>query len=351
MENYNNYYNVLSNFIQQEGEDIQRQTTELQEKAGLKQAEQQGGVMGLFKVKELVAGKVKEILKKKFEEGVEKAKGKVEELKDKALDKAKEVKKDVMDKAQEVKNDVMGQVQEATEQTPQYIEDLEHIKDGDTMADVINDSDKFNEYIQNTGNTPEITDLFSRINGEVGNDEDTEQLRTTLKDILDNPEDENQQAVGQTFRETVLFPKREAQQVAEQQEFISPEITGAMRGDTTLARTLGLGKQPQEIEMQDLSTIGQTEIQQANEAIGKIATKETEETTGKAIGETVGEEAGEEVGGEVAGEIAGESVLSAIPGLDLLAPVVMLGSALSALFGHKKHELQTPQFNPSFQFL
>jgi gas vesicle protein len=344
------YQGQLESFEQQE-----------EKKKGIKTVEQQGGLLGLFEGKKRLIDLVKKKLNTKIDDLTEKAKEKIAELKDKALDTAQKVK----DRAQEVKENVIEQVQEATqpEEIAPVVEGLQHIREGDTMAEVINDSNKFNEYVK--GVDDPINDyLFTSMNRDITNDTHIEEMRNTLKGILDNPQDEDQEYLAQGFRDNILYPRQEAIQ-AEQQEFISPEITGGLRGDSTIARALRepSGQIGQEVQLQapDVPTgqIGE-EVQNIGQQAGEIA-----ETTGdivrqgvseageavSQIGKSVGKEIGESVGEGLGEELAGESSLLAVPGVgEILAPLAFIGSAVAAIFGHKKQPRGPVMSGVSSQF-
>jgi hypothetical protein len=362
MEDYGAYYNTISNYLEQQQTDIQQQTAELQEKAGLKQAEQQGGVMGLFKAKELIANKIKETIKKKGEEVLEKAKNKikesVEDLKTRAQAKTDEFRQQFKQEEpsepqiEELADNTTTGIQPTTieepeEEEPQPAEEepapegpiIEELPDEEPAVVPEGMATQDIKTIKDLAEQPEdfIKDYHDAINYRLGFDR--------FKKNLDRQSETNPDEEFTLERQNII-------RGLQGREPLEGEIdteTGA-RNTITGQRLFKFDEDEEAQPTEQALQVVKPEIEQAEESMGK----ELALTTAKETGETAGKElaiAGSEQVGELGAEVAGESVLASIPGLDLLTPFVMLGSALSALFGHKKHELQTPQFNPSYQFL
>lgn len=221
------------------------------------------------------------------------------------------------------------------QQISPLVEGAQYIRQGDTMADVINDSNKFTEFVQRTDDQTKDY-LFTSTNRDMTSPTDIEEVRTGLKGMLDNPLNEDQEYLAQGFRENVLYPRQEAIQ-AEQQEFISPEITGGLRGDTTIARALQMRQQPTETTAE--TTTAETTTAEATTA---------EATTGEVVGEIAGETAAE-TGLETAG-----AAVESIPILgQILGPILQVAGAGLALglAARNKHKEIMPVINQSYQML
>lgn len=325
-----------------------------QGKEQLKQVEEGGGVLGLFEAKKALLKKFKDKVSEKVEEGVNKVKQKIQDKVDEVGEKVQSKIDEIGQKAQ----DAFEQPQQALKEVAQkafpeqegdiemsnlaageqaeapVVENLSHIQEGDSMADIVRDGDKFNEFVKEV-KSPDTEELFKSAGKDITNDEHIEEVRGTLKNIVDNPQGGRQEAIAEELNNKVPFPKsgeapaqvaQEAEQEATQQ-FISPEITGALRGDTTIARALSGAKEAVTSGAKEVAETG------AKEAVATGA-KEVAETGAKQVAEAGGKEAIAE-GAETGLASAGEAV-SAIPGLDLLAPIFFIGTALASIFGHKK---------------
>jgi len=299
------------------------QQREEQQKEQLQQVEGQGGILGLFEAKKALLKKFKDKVSEKIEEGAKKINDKVNDKIDEvssraqeALEQPREAVQQIAERVQPEAPGIAGDI-EMQEMGAPVVQGLSHIREGDSLADIARNPDKFNEFVKDV-ESPDTEQLFSSMGKDMNNDEHIEEVRNSIRDIVDSPEGARQEALAEEMNNKVPFPRGAT---AEQpQEFVSPEITGGLRGDSTIAR-MGAGR-----------------------------------TAGEATGEGSGEEAGEAVGeavGEGAGEVAGEAVgtaISAIPGLDLLAPIVFLGTAIASIFGHKKTPKAPVVHNFSAQF-
>lgn len=206
---------------------------------------------------------------------------------------------------------------------------------GDTYRDIVNDSDKFNEYFRS--NLPDL---------EI-DDNEIEGLRN---DVINNP------SILPTAQEAGYdtVPENLDQILSRTRSLLSrpAEETGAIRGDSTLARALNTSRttdtQPSETQRPQLTQEGIEEQPLETQTPQQVGEPTAE------VGEEIGEGVAEATTAETTGELAAESL--AIPGLgEIAAPIlglVALGTGIASIFdfGKKHKNPMYQQSNPSEQF-
>jgi len=324
----------------QQNSDIQQQLT--RNKAG-------EGILSIKGAESFREGlNIKGFLKDKFNK-------KFDEVKDK-------VKQSLNDKVDETTQQVRDQLNEVVPEETS-IENPTQIK---TIGDLSNESDEvISEYQLRIGNTSDFNDFKSTVMRKARENPERE-LAPDKQDIATNAKQHVEARNAEPVEEEPVIsqqpemtgdieltsfasePTTTLEEVSSStQQFLSPEITGALRGDTTLARALNLGRQT----TQNVVSQAQTTTQEASNVLPQIAesTETAAETTAGAVAEAgttaaeVGAEAGAEAGIETAGASLLEDPFTAIAGLGLLIAGFVVGDK-------KPKEAALPAISSSKQF-
>jgi hypothetical protein len=383
MDDLIKYQQMLAGVQQAYSEQLQ----ELQDprKEGRIQAEEGGGVMGLFTVKQKIIDAFKNRINKKVEDLTQQAKDKAQEFVEGAKDKAEEVAGQIQERAQGAIDEARGAVQglqeqagEALGQVQQGVEGIAQ-QAGQALGQVRQVSRSFkplsnDDYEQITSQVKADTEAFKnqlvpRYEEQDEFDLEGERILKGANNIMDRMSGLDQQSAGYRALGRVL--DRQKQQMIDvmdrkeaetgtrelrlnrdptEDEYKQIEDFASQRHQELLEQKSAELNPPQEAqpptgqigESQQLSApaeqtgqIGE-EAQPVTQEVGGIA-ETSFSTAGKEAGEAVGKEAGEAVGEGIGEELGAESALASIPGVgEILAPLAFLGTALTAIFGHKK---------------
>lgn len=309
----------------------------------------------------------------------------------KAFDDAKEkVKQKISEKVEDIKqqvrdglNEVVGE--DVSAESPASIR---------TIGDLAKQSDDvLLEYKNRIGNNSSLEDFKAKIARHAESDPerelapDKQDIATNAKQHVDarsaEPEGESEGAISAEpeMAGDIELSDFSSAIPADVPSFVSPEITGALRGDTTLARVLGLRqeaeqglagrfaqlKQGLQQASEQAQQVGQQVAQRAEQAVGQAKDviaegaqkveqvgQQLAEQGEKAVG-TLGEAtegavatgegaiAGAEGGLETAGASLIEDPFTAIGGLALLIAGLFVGKG-------KREDMTLPQVSVSKQY-
>lgn len=406
-----NYINILS-----QAESAQQLADQLAQKKDqtkdlLKESEDTAGVFGIKSGIEKIVEQTKQTLRNKI-------KSATNDLKDKVKNKLDEAKSDIKER-------ILGkdEPEEKPVEEPRIAEGYSNINESDSIQDIINDPEKFTEYSNEAGDET-LNGLYNQLGYNKDVPEDIENMRNILKDIIDNPQSDAEKQMSEQMKsiqplkqEVKQEAKPEEQQIEESEvdygfdttglpneleladlsnsshPYISllgqpAELTGGLRGDSTLARVL---QNPQE-NISELSTTAQEQVSNlasvGQDAVNNISQQVTDNVSGLAnqATEFVGQagtkisnvasdlatnltskisSVGTEIGSKAESLASGVSdaisdavstgldtaseVVSSIPGLDVLAPLLLLGGSVFEIFHQPKLDKPEPVFNPSSQ--
>lgn len=382
--------------IQNEQQDAQEQQELTRRKAG-------EGILSIKGAESFREGvNFKALFKDKANELLDQAKEKIntklqevgETIKEKVQQGLGQVKEAVQEQIPELPGDIelsnisnlvpgIGNV----EQPARIVEDFTHIREDDSMADIVGDANKFSEYVKGVED-PETSSLFRIYGKNPDSDADIEDVRTSLKGMLENPADETEAGIAESLRGNIPFPAEDVSIVPDisMPQLVSPEITGALRGDTTLARVLDLRQTAEEGITGRLAQLRQS-VQQVSQRVGEAAEQATSaigeqaaqvsQRVGEAaeqatstiaeqaaqvgkIGEGLAEKAGAAIGeategAAVAGEAAVETGLESAGASLIEDPFTALGGVALLLAGlfvgeKKKAEAALPIVSVAKQF-
>jgi hypothetical protein len=355
---------------------------EEQKKEAVKTIEQQGGLLGLFEGKKRLIDAFKKKINDKVDELTQKVKSKAE---------------DVMGNVQEKAEDVMGQVQEGVEglqqQAGEVLEQVPEVviprrvplsrEDYDAIDQQVRDDvDEFSKNLLGHHDFQDDFDLEAQriYRGSVKTLNDMQELdpnsvkyriknrmlekdKADIEDVLARKEEAmgegtplriNRVPTEEQFDEIKRYTEQRHNELYEQRRAeLNPEPqpqqppSGQIGQEAIQAPEAPIGQIGEEVQTvgQQAGEIAETSFDVVRQGVSDIGQAVSQ------IGKTAVKEAGEAVGEGLGEELAGESSLLAVPGVgELLAPLAFIGSALGAIFGHKKQPRGPVMSGVSSQF-
>jgi ElaB/YqjD/DUF883 family membrane-anchored ribosome-binding protein len=367
-----------------------------QEKEGVKTVEQQGGLLGLFEGKKRLIDAFKKKINDKVDELTEQAKGKAQEFVEGIKGKAEDVMGQVQEGVeglQQQAGEALGQVQEGVEGLQQQAgEMLQGVRqrfnplsdeDYDNIKEQLKgEIDDFKNQLVPTYEEQDAFDLEGEnilkganalLNKMKTLDPESRQYqsygrilsreKSKMESVMDRKEAEtgsrelrmNRQPTEEEYSQIEQFAEQRHQELLDQR---SAELNPEPQQPAQPSGQIGQEAQLQAPEA-EVGQIGE-EVQPITQQIGDIAESSfgaVRQAVGEAgevvsqVGKTAAKEAGEAIGEGLGEELAGESSLLAVPGVgELLAPLAFIGSALGAIFGHKKQPRGPVMSGVSSQF-